>query len=307
MPCLHTESLIPSEEFDAALAEIESLEANSPDAVSPETVSERQDESPEPERDDEPAAALPAPPVQIGKPPEADGRAPGAADTEPSSEADAPPSPAADVEPATSAEAVADESAPPDEPVVEPETSAPSEAPSEDADLSAAFAAIEQGGPAPAAPKTAGINVKIKKEKPAPAAPRVKINKKMRLKIGDQQLGGAGAAQGSDEPKPPSPANPGKLVIPATPIGKRIYRAVDAVLRWIDRPFSKLDPAAKSMIGRAALTSIVVSILLTVLVPLMFPHLDAIMFLEEKVAELPEPVPSGDAPQQMPEVVPFTP
>ena len=76
---------------------------------------------------------------------------------------------------------------------------------------------------------------------------------------------------------------------PAAPIGKRAYRLADRWLEKLNQPFARLDSNIKAAIGMAAVTTVVVSLLAMLLMPVILPHRDAVVFLEEKVQKMNTP------------------
>lgn len=82
------------------------------------------------------------------------------------------------------------------------------------------------------------------------------------------------------------------VALPVTSLGKRIYRAVDQGLDTINRPFEWMEERTRTLVGWVALTTLIVSFLAVVLMPLILPHRDAIVFLEEKLVKLDAPPPA---------------
>jgi hypothetical protein len=76
---------------------------------------------------------------------------------------------------------------------------------------------------------------------------------------------------------------------PVTPLSKRLYRAIDRALDALNRPFAGLSNTQRALVGWVALTTLIVSILAIILMPIVLPHHDAITFLEEKRAQLDMP------------------
>ena len=74
-------------------------------------------------------------------------------------------------------------------------------------------------------------------------------------------------------------------------LSKRIYRALDQALDRVNRPFERLGTGVRALVGWVALATLIVSILAIVLMPLVLPHRDAIVFLQEKRAQLDAPPP----------------
>jgi hypothetical protein len=81
----------------------------------------------------------------------------------------------------------------------------------------------------------------------------------------------------------------GRAAPPVTPLSKRLYRAIDRALDALNRPFAGLSNSQRALVGWVALTTLIVSILAIILMPIVLPHRDAITFLEEKRAQLDMP------------------
>jgi hypothetical protein len=121
------------------------------------------------------------------------------------------------------------------------------------------------------------------------AAAQAPHAKKMpRFKIGKQS-----AQEGVAEYRPPEgrggARTAGVAARPVTPPAKRLYRALDQALDRVNRPFERLGTEVRALVGWVALVTLVVSILAIVLMPLVLPHRDAIVFLQEKRAQLDVP------------------
>ncbi len=63
---------------------------------------------------------------------------------------------------------------------------------------------------------------------------------------------------------------------------RQVYRAADAVLDLVNRPFSWLTGEARSMLGWWAVATLAVALSSWLLLPLLLPNRDAITFLKEK-------------------------
>jgi hypothetical protein len=73
---------------------------------------------------------------------------------------------------------------------------------------------------------------------------------------------------------------------PATPLSRRAYRAADAVLDLLNRPFFWLNGGVRNLVGSLALTTIAVALSAWLLLPLLVPNRDAVSFLAEKRAAM---------------------
>lgn len=106
-----------------------------------------------------------------------------------------------------------------------------------------------------------------------------------------------------DTPRPQPPderRRPVPATQPPTLRGKRLYRTVDEGLDTLNRPFDQMGERTRMLVGRVALTTLIVSILAMILMPLILPHRDAVLFLQEKRAALdaPAPVEKPDEPSE---------
>jgi hypothetical protein len=114
--------------------------------------------------------------------------------------------------------------------------------------------------------------------------------KKPRFKIGKPS-----SQEGVAEYRPPegrgSAQAVGVAARPVTPPAKRVYRALDQALDRVNRPFERVGTGVRALVGWVALATLIVSILAIVLMPLVLPHRDAIVFLQEKRAQLDAPPP----------------
>lgn len=119
-------------------------------------------------------------------------------------------------------------------------------------------------------------------------APQAK--KKPRFKIGKPS-----SQEGVAEYRPPEGRGSAQAVgiaaRPVTPPAKRVYRALDRALDRVNRPFERVGTGVRALVGWVALVTLMVSILAIVLMPLVLPHRDAIVFLQEKRAQLDAPPP----------------
>lgn len=117
--------------------------------------------------------------------------------------------------------------------------------------------------------------------------------KKIRFTVGKQS-----AEQDVAEYRPPDERGDvevtGSSARPTAPMVKRFYRAVDRVLDALNRPFGSLGERGRVLVGWVALTTLIVSILVAVLMPLILPHRDAVAFLQEKRARLDPPPAAPD-------------
>jgi hypothetical protein len=76
---------------------------------------------------------------------------------------------------------------------------------------------------------------------------------------------------------------------PAVRLGKRVIRVVEAALDAVHRPLARISPNLLPVIGVCALTTIGVSTLSIVALPILFPSRDAISYLDERIAALDAP------------------
>lgn len=75
---------------------------------------------------------------------------------------------------------------------------------------------------------------------------------------------------------------PTATFVPRAPLAKRVYRAIDGMLEFVNAPFLRVSEAVRNAIGVVAATSLAVSLLAIVVLPIVTPHRDAIAFVEEK-------------------------
>jgi hypothetical protein len=85
-----------------------------------------------------------------------------------------------------------------------------------------------------------------------------------------------------------------RAIQPTTPLARRAFRLVDRVLDTINRPFERMGERTRSLAGYIALTTVLVSILAMILMPLILPHRSAVTFLLEKRAALDARTPSQE-------------
>ena len=124
----------------------------------------------------------------------------------------------------------------------------------------------------------------------APAAPHA-VRKKPRFQVGEKPAESVAVYRPPEEHRYAGP-----LPRPVVPLGKRLSRAVDNGLDTINQPFERIDGRKRTLLGCVAATTLVISILAMILMPLLMPHRDAIVFLQEKKAALnaPPPVEKAD-------------
>ena len=114
--------------------------------------------------------------------------------------------------------------------------------------------------------------------------------KKVRFKIG-QKAREADVA----EHRPPDQSADAALSAarPVASLFKRLCRAIDQGLEAVNRPFGRLGDGGRALVGWAALATLIVSILAMILMPMILPHRDALTFLQEKRVQL-EPPPADE-------------
>lgn len=96
----------------------------------------------------------------------------------------------------------------------------------------------------------------------------------------------------------PSEAPPVQGPAEATPTDERpgiLYRSIDAVLSAVNRPFGWMNPEVRRLTGLLAVVTLVTS-LLALLLPTLFPQRDPLAELREKSAALRANVPGEHAP-----------
>ncbi len=121
-----------------------------------------------------------------------------------------------------------------------------------------------------------------------PAATAEAKQKRPRFTIGKRSTDEAAAeSRPSDEAGETGASQ--SVAPPVTPLARRVYRAVERGLDRINRPFATLDDGKRALVGWAAMTTLIVSILAMVLIPKILPHRDAVTFLQEKRAQLDAP------------------
>jgi hypothetical protein len=239
-------------------------------------------------------------------------------------EAEQPAAPVAELEPVSAEQPAASEkddelanvTAPDGEvPTADSNDSPDSKSGLVDDQLSALFSEVEQdAGDAKPAPPEANLGVDDASgataesespdaEAPAPneqppddntepVKPKAQ-DKKLRFKIGKKTTKPKAAAS----PPPAAPRKRKELppaIQPTTSWGKRLFRVADEALDKVNRPFERMQERTKALVGCAALTTLIVSVLAMVAMPLILPHRDATMFLQEKRAALDAPPPSQE-------------
>lgn len=80
---------------------------------------------------------------------------------------------------------------------------------------------------------------------------------------------------------------------PRAPLGIRIFRVVDNALLSINRPFEWIGADARRVLGYAGLVTLLVALLAMAVMPVIMPHRDAVVFVQERVAELGAASPAG--------------
>ena len=83
---------------------------------------------------------------------------------------------------------------------------------------------------------------------------------------------------------PPSTPRPPDAIAsrPSNPA----FRLIDITLDLINRPFTRLSPDTRRIIGIVGIVTLVTSLLSAVLLPLVIPHKDALTFLQQKRVEV---------------------
>lgn len=109
------------------------------------------------------------------------------------------------------------------------------------------------------------------------------------------------AAKPSGPPKPPQfkigkqevakESTESSAALPKSVLGQRLYNFIHEWLDRINRPFGELSAATRTNLGYIALTTIVVSVLVIYLMPIVYPNRDAIQFVQERRAALDQPPP----------------
>jgi|GEM_PF-6832017 len=170
----------------------------------------------------------------------------------------------------------------------------PSEALGDD-DLAAALAEVEQIS---AAPKSAPDQKKTDGKSDSTRAPAADgavgeaassdvakaPGKSKRFKMGRQKESGKEDAEKDQDVTSPS-APPGK---------HRLYAKLEQCLDTINRPLEAVSERTRNLIGVASLVTIVVSILVIFLMPILYPHRDAVLFLHEQRAAQDNPPPAPE-------------
>jgi hypothetical protein len=181
---------------------------------------------------------------------------------------------------------------------VETITSNPEDQPTEHAAVAVGHCNEPRGDRSSVKPVAADLPGDEQPKQEVPATAATARRKRLRFRIGRRSADEAEAEAG---PADPAGAAEGEDsgATPVTPLDRRIYRAVDRVLDRINAPFAALNDRQRALVGWAAVTTLVVSILAMVLVPRILPHRDAITFLQEKRAQLdtPPPAQASDFPE----------
>ncbi len=71
--------------------------------------------------------------------------------------------------------------------------------------------------------------------------------------------------------------------------GRRVYRAADWAMEMLNRPFARIPPGLRDIIGALALTTLGVSLLSCIVMPFLLPHRDAVDLLAVKIDRLRHP------------------
>lgn len=150
-----------------------------------------------------------------------------------------------------------------------------------DDDLAAAFAEVEYVA---VEDQDAADEPPVPEESPEvdPAdAPQVEPGRALRFQIGKQPT----VASEPSETSAPSAASD-TVAVPTISLGKRLYRAADAVLDLANRPFGFVAEAPRKLIGQIALATLAASMLSAMVIPLIRSDTNAVAFVREKRAEL---------------------
>lgn len=78
-------------------------------------------------------------------------------------------------------------------------------------------------------------------------------------------------------------------------LARQIYRAADAALDLVNRPFFWLTGQARNVVGWWALATIAVALSSWLLLPPLLPNRDAVAFLREKRSAIDKPAGAGAA------------
>lgn len=131
----------------------------------------------------------------------------------------------------------------------------------------------------------------------AAAAAAAAAAKGLKFKIGKKGAGGELSAPSAPATRMPDALAPGAApsalalpaLSPAVRLGKRVIRVVEAALDAVHRPLARISPNLLPVIGVCALTTIGVSALSIIALPILFPSRDAISYLDERIAALDAP------------------
>ena len=82
--------------------------------------------------------------------------------------------------------------------------------------------------------------------------------------------------------------------LPSTSWLKKIVRVLDQVLEAINRPFENVGEQGRKVLGLIALMTTIISLLAIYLMPKILPNRDAVVFLQERIAELHAPTPEAE-------------
>lgn len=270
--------LLPEDELQAALAEIEQMSAE--DADGNPSLDDGRDESDglvaDPRR--LPSGATDAPSPESDPPPAAE-------------QVVSTPSESADQTAAAETAATPD----PDPPLGEAEWAAMvagAEAVASTANAGPASddAALDSRVGQSAAQKSPETPVAAKAADDGAAGSAPSAKKKPRFKIGKRS-----SEEGVAEYRPPDERGDARAgAQPVASRSKRVYRALDRALDRINRPFERLGDGQRALVGWVALVTLIVSVLAMALMPLVLPHRDAIVFLQEKRAQLDAPSPPSE-------------
>lgn len=269
MSSLDSNTLVPEDELQATLAEIEKMSAE--EAA---TIPSLDDGNPDADE-----AAADEPPDQ--------GQA--SASTESDDSAGAPQ---ADEAPESSTSLGDNElkAALAEVETISPNSAPPS--PRRSSPLDGDSAESDEGGPSKPVVEEARTEAEPDEATPpedASANPAPSDQKQFRFRIGENADGEAPAEDQSAPER--DEVVTGHAARPVAPLAKRVYRTLDRALDALNRPLARLGPGARALVGWVALVTLVVSMLAALLLPRVFPHRDAITFLQEKHAQLDAPPP----------------
>jgi hypothetical protein len=109
-------------------------------------------------------------------------------------------------------------------------------------------------------------------------------------------LGKSRSGESRADPESPGKAHGAEAargaLLPITSVLKCVRRGIDRALDRINQPFAALDDQKRALVGWAAITTLIVSLLAMLLIPKILPQRDAITFLQEKRARLDAPPPA---------------